>query len=106
MEKFVFLCMVAVVMLALFLRYGATAKTMSHEQLVSSYEGSKTCERCHPGVIDDVLQSVHYKLKGPVSTIEGLSGEWGEINRECGLPGSIYKLNELITFRVNVMSAT
>jgi len=92
-EKFVFLCMVAVVMLALFLRYGATAKTMSHEQLVSSYEGSKTCERCHPGVIDDVLQSVHYKLKGPVSTIEGLSGEWGEINRECGLPGSIYKLN-------------
>ena len=45
MEKFVFLCMVAVVMLALFLRYGATAKTMSHEQLVSSYEGSKTCER-------------------------------------------------------------
>ena len=43
--------------------------------------------------MDDVLKSVHYKLKGPVSTIQGLTGEWGEINRECGLPGSIYALN-------------
>ncbi len=73
--------------------YGVTAKTVSHEHLIVNYEGPKTCEKCHPGIVDDVLQSVHYKLKGPVSTIQGLTGEWGEINRECGLPGSIYKLN-------------
>jgi len=73
--------------------HAVPAKSLSHEQLINSYEGSKTCAQCHPGVVDDVVKSVHYKLKGPVSTVVGLTGEWGEINRECGLPGSIYKLN-------------
>jgi hypothetical protein len=78
---------------ALLFGSGVTAKTTSHEKLIGTYEGSKTCEQCHAGVVDSVLQSVHYKLKGPVSTVQGLTGEWGESNRECGLPGSIYAIN-------------
>jgi hypothetical protein len=93
MKKVIFISLVIAAAVALSMSYGVTAKTMSHEQLISSYEGPKTCEQCHSGVVDDVLQSVHYKLKGPVKTIQGLTGEWGEINRECGLPGSIYKMN-------------
>ena len=98
MKKFVggkFLVLLTIIVLALAFSFShrVTAKSISHQDLIASYEGPQTCEKCHPGVTDDVLQSVHYRLKGPVSTIEGLSGEWGEINRECGLPGSIYKLN-------------
>jgi hypothetical protein len=93
MRKVIFVSLIVAAAVALLFGYGVTAKTMSHEQLIKSYEGPKTCEQCHPDAVNDVLQSVHYKLKGPVSTIEGLKGEWGEINRECGLPGSIYKLN-------------
>jgi len=72
---------------------GAAGKSTPHDQLINSYQGSKTCAQCHASAVDDVLRSVHYKLKGPVSTVEGLAGEWGEVNRECGLPGSIYALN-------------
>jgi hypothetical protein len=78
---------------ALLLGSGVTARTTSHEKLIGSYEGPKTCAQCHAGVAEDVVHSVHYKLKGPVSTVQGLTGEWGESNRECGLPGSIYALN-------------
>ncbi|MDD5168325.1 MAG: cytochrome c3 family protein [Syntrophales bacterium] len=81
------------IMLLLAVAVEASAKNTSHEGFIARYEGPKTCEKCHSGVVNEVIQSVHYKLKGPVSTIKGLSGEWGEINRECGLPGSIYKIN-------------
>ncbi len=72
---------------------GVYAKTKSHKDLITRYEGPQTCQQCHPAVMEDLLSSVHYKLKGQVSTVEGLSGQWGMVNRECGLPGSIMQIN-------------
>jgi hypothetical protein len=92
-KKFSILLIILTFTLAFSFSLKVTAAPTSHQNLITKYEGPKTCAKCHPDAMDEVLQSVHYKLKGPVSTVEGLSGEWGEINRECGLPGSVYKLN-------------
>jgi len=88
-----FLLILVLLVLFSLTAFGASAKNTSHEAFITQYEGPKTCENCHAGAVDDVLQSVHYKMKGPVSTVAGLSGEWGMINRESGLPGSIMKIN-------------
>jgi len=33
-----------------------------HADFISEYEGAETCEECHPGKINEVMNSTHYKL--------------------------------------------
>jgi hypothetical protein len=55
-----------------------------HSDLITSYEGSKTCAPCHPGAADEMLNSIHYKLMGEVQgvynmftnkAVEGIHGK-------------------------------
>lgn len=47
--------------------YGAT----DHADLITTYEGSKTCSAadCHSGAAAEVLDSIHYKLMGEVQGV-------------------------------------
>ncbi|MCP4714482.1 MAG: hypothetical protein GY868_05140 [Deltaproteobacteria bacterium] len=40
-----------------------------HTDLIDSYEGSKTCRTCHEDATHDVVDSLHYKLKGNVQNV-------------------------------------
>jgi hypothetical protein len=48
---------------------GSVQAAADHTNLITSYEGSKTCRTCHPGAVDEVLESIHYKLMGPVQDV-------------------------------------
>lgn len=48
---------------------GAVQAATDHTALITSYEGSKTCRSCHPGAVEEVLESIHYKLMGPVQDV-------------------------------------
>jgi hypothetical protein len=48
---------------------GPVQATTDHTGLITSYEGSKTCRTCHPGAVDEVLGSIHYKLMGQVQDV-------------------------------------
>ena len=58
----------ATVVVFLFLLSSADAAT-DHSSLITSYEGSKTCKPCHPDAVDEVLDSIHYKLMGEVQGV-------------------------------------
>jgi hypothetical protein len=48
---------------------GSVQAATDHTALVTSYEGSKTCRTCHPGAVDEMLGSIHYKLMGQVQDV-------------------------------------
>ena len=40
-----------------------------HTNLITTYEGSKTCRTCHEDVMEDVIGSIHYKLMGQTQDV-------------------------------------
>ena len=63
---------------------GSIQAATDHSDLITSYEGSKTCEPCHPGAAEEMLNSIHYKLMGEVQgvynmftnkAVEGIHGK-------------------------------
>ena len=42
---------------------------VDHTNLITSYEGSKTCRTCHEDVMEDVIGSIHYKLMGQTQDV-------------------------------------
>ena len=63
---------------------GSIQAATDHSVLITSYEGSKTCEPCHPGSAEEMLNSIHYKLMGEVQgvynmftnkAVEGIHGK-------------------------------
>ena len=55
-------------LLSAFLFSSAHAAT-DHSNLITSYEGSKTCRTCHEDVMDGIVDSIHYKLMGQVQDV-------------------------------------
>lgn len=51
---------------------GSIQAATDHSDLISSYQGSKTCEPCHPGAADEMLNSIHYKLMGEVQGVNNM----------------------------------
>jgi hypothetical protein len=41
------------------------ANVPDHTELVGKYDGSGTCEECHPGKVKEVQKSTHYRLNQP-----------------------------------------
>ena len=63
---------------------GSLQAATDHSDLITSYEGSKTCKPCHPDAVSAVLDSMHYKLMGEVQgaynmftnkAVEGIHGK-------------------------------
>ena len=63
---------------------GSIQAATDHSDLITSYEGSKTCKPCHPDAVSQVLDSMHYKLMGEVQgaynmftnkPVEGMHGK-------------------------------
>ena len=63
---------------------GSVNAATDHSDLITSYEGSKTCAPCHPGAANEMLNSIHYKLMGEVQgvynmftnkAVEGIHGK-------------------------------
>ena len=48
---------------------GPIQAATDHSELITSYEGSKTCKPCHPADVEEVLGSIHYKLMGQVQDV-------------------------------------
>ena len=48
---------------------GSMEAATDHSELISSYEGSQTCNPCHPAAVEEVLGSIHYKLMGQVQGV-------------------------------------
>jgi hypothetical protein len=48
---------------------GAAQAVTDHSELITSYEGSATCKACHPDAVEEVLESIHYKLMGQVQGV-------------------------------------
>ena len=62
----------------------------SHKGRFSTFEGTKTCLKCHTDEAVNVHSSVHYQWKGEASEVEGLNepvaGKLGGINDFCIYP--------------------
>jgi hypothetical protein len=61
---------------------------------LSEYKGPESCEQCHKGVTDDVLNSVHYTWKTAVTHIEGIT-IGGKATRMMPIAGSNAMINWL-----------
>ena len=48
---------------------GPIQAATDHSDLITSYEGSKTCKSCHADDVSEVLDSIHYKLMGEVQGV-------------------------------------
>jgi hypothetical protein len=91
MEKYVRLkqlyysLLVAVCLFFLFLSsaYAAT----DHSSLITAYEGSKTCRTCHEEAMQEVVDSIHFKLMGETQDVynmftnQPVEGTHGKGNR-------------------------
>jgi hypothetical protein len=44
--------------------FAGTPGTKEHAA-IAAYEGTRTCARCHPKQVTDVLTSLHYQQQGP-----------------------------------------
>ena len=72
-----------------FLVGGSVDAATDHADLITTYEGSKTCSAadCHPGAAAEVMDSIHYKLMGEVQgvynmfTNQPVEGTHGKGNR-------------------------
>ena len=55
----------------LFYCSAAHAQEFFDHSFIDSYEGSKTCgaPACHAAVVDEVTETIHYKLMGPVQDV-------------------------------------
>ncbi len=50
---------------------------VDHTSFISSYEGPQTCESCHPGVTEDVADSLHFSMEEEeVPGFQGMSGRY------------------------------
>ncbi len=58
-----------------------------HTDLLTSYEGSKTCLPCHSDAVDEITGSIHYKMLGQVQDVydmftnQPVTGMHGKGNR-------------------------
>ena len=58
-----------------------------HSELISSYEGSKTCRTCHEEAASEVVQTLHYSYMGQLQEIYNMftnkleAGPQGKGNR-------------------------
>ncbi len=61
----------------------------------SGYQGTQTCVTCHDKSLDEIKNTVHWRLAAPVRNVQGLpdSTMWGMVNRECALAGSTSPAN-------------
>ncbi len=75
---------------ALFLFSGVCAYgETDHSLFIAQYEGSKTCEQCHTGKIDQVMESVHFTWRTPNDKVAWPGGgSHGMLDRFCALVGS------------------
>lgn len=68
------------------------ANVPDHTELIGKYEGSGTCEECHPGKIDEIQKGTHYRLSKPYEysylNDEKKPSEVGMINRYGRLWGT------------------
>ncbi|MEI6128071.1 MAG: hypothetical protein WCQ99_16100 [Pseudomonadota bacterium] len=75
------------------------AAAVDHTDIITSYEGSKTCLPCHEAAVEQISHSLHYRILGPTQGIYDYltnkirTGEYGKGNRYCGLPGGIIGAN-------------
>ncbi len=69
----------------------------SHTGRFTTYEGSKTCQSCHPNEASEVHSSVHYQWAGDTPAVPNLdrAGKLGSINDFCTYP-DINWLSQLI----------
>ncbi len=65
-----------------------SAAAMSHEGFYDTYEGSKTCRRCHLEETQQAHAAVHYQWVGPTPHVTNMQvgGKLGGINDFCGFP--------------------
>jgi hypothetical protein len=76
-------------LLCCFIGGGPVHGATDHTDLITTYEGSKTCSAadCHPGAAQEVMDSIHYKLMGEVQgvynmfTNQPVEGTHGKGNR-------------------------
>jgi len=60
----------------------------------TNYTGSAACIKCHPGKVDEVMDSVHYSWRTPNSKLAFPGGgSHGMIDRFCALVGSSAMVN-------------
>ena len=86
--KDVYLISLAVFMVC-FVLGGSLYAATDHTDLITTYEGSKTCSAadCHPKAAEEVMDSIHYKLMGEVQgvynmfTNQPVEGTHGKGNR-------------------------
>ena len=58
-----------------------------HSELISSYEGSKTCRTCHEEAVESIIESSHYRLMGHTQDVydmftnKPVEGLYGKGNR-------------------------
>ena len=58
-----------------------------HTGLITTYEGSKTCQQCHETAVQDVSRTIHYRLMGEVQDVYNMftnepeAGPQGKGNR-------------------------
>ena len=56
-------------LLILFLLSAFVHAATDHSSLITSYEGSKTCRTCHEEAMQEVVNSIHYKLMGETQDV-------------------------------------
>ena len=84
------LCVVSAFLLACVFGLPVFAQ-MDHSSFIQNYEGAKTCEGCHSGMVAHIQTTVHYKFESDVP--EGLLFEEdGVTPREIQQSGKLWKL--------------
>lgn len=67
---------------------------VSHYGFFGSYNGPSTCEKCHPGKVDEVLGGIHYTWRTPNPNLAYPGGgSHGMLDRFCALVGSSAMVN-------------
>jgi len=47
------------------------AKWVSHEKMITKYDGTPDCTRCHKETAKDVAESLHYQMAGEAPYLDG-----------------------------------
>jgi len=80
-------CLFTTGLLTILLFGTSAAAEMDHTLLIKTYTGSKTCISCHYAEVNDVAESIHYRLMGDVQGVYNMftnrpeNGPQGKGNR-------------------------
>lgn len=90
-----------VLIFAVAVLFASECLAIDHALMIPEYKGPQTCEQCHPGMIEQVQQTVHYKFESsvPENYLFDEEGNPREINRSgklwklCGFPTTMPQFN-------------